>query len=359
MTDDRILGHLAQRFAVSEENLATEALTWLLRRSAAARAALVGLVRAIGVDVPDELTFIGQVGNPDTGRPDVVGLDASSQERLLIEAKFAAALTDQQPRGYLKRLPPDVDGILLVVAPTARLATLWVELLRAVPELAPAAPSPSAVPAAGVLSVKATAYTTLALVSWRSLVSRVLDALRTADEASLARDAEQLLALTETMDSVAFAPLRPGDLTTRTARQIAQLHPIIDSARRRIAADSLAAEPYGNRASHGRIFYGWYTQPDDQKDDLVRFPAPRLGQARPLSAVGASNGLNLLEQAASAPGAPRTTRGGSSWDVRGWRGIIPDPPDHPRVRRPGRGSRRSSFPVGKRDFEARRRCASR
>ena len=43
---------------MSEENLATEALTWLLRRSAAARAALVGLARTIGVDVPDELTFV-------------------------------------------------------------------------------------------------------------------------------------------------------------------------------------------------------------------------------------------------------------------------------------------------------------
>ena len=229
VTDDRILGHLAQRFAVSEENLATEALTWLLGRSAAARAALVGLARTIGVDVPDELRFVGQVGSPDTGRPDVVGLDASSRERLLIEAKFAAALTDQQPSGYLKRLPPDVDGMLLVVAPTVRLATLWVELLRAVPELAAIAPSPSAVPTGGVLSVKAGAHTTLALVSWRSLVSRVLDALRAADESLLARDAEQLLALTETMDSAAFAPLRPGDLDTRTARQIAQLHLIIDS----------------------------------------------------------------------------------------------------------------------------------
>ena len=257
VTDDRILGHLAQRFAVSEENLATEALTWLLGRSAAARTALVGLARTIGVDVPDELRFVGQVGSPDTGRPDVVGLDASSRERLLIEAKFAAALTPRQPSGYLRRLPPGVDGMLLVVAPTVRRATLWVELLRAVPELAAIAPSPSAVPTAGVLSVKAGASTMLALVSWRSLVSRVLDALRAADESLLARDAEQLLALTETMDSAAFAPLRPGDLNTRTARQIAQLHLIIDGARRRIAADSLVAEPYG-RSSHGRIFYGWY-----------------------------------------------------------------------------------------------------
>jgi hypothetical protein len=258
VTDDRILGHLAQRFAVSEENLATEALTWLLRRSSAARAALVGLARTAGADVPDELTFIGQVSSPGAGRPDVVGLDVSSRERLLIEAKFAAALTDQQPSGYLKRLKPDVDGVLLVVAPTVRLPALWVELLRAVPDLAAIAPSPSAVPTAGVLSVKAGIHATLALVSWRSLVSRVLDALRAADESSLARDAEQLLALTETMDSAAFVPLRPGDLDARAARQIAQLHLIIDAARRRIAADSLVAEPYGNRSSHGRIFYGWY-----------------------------------------------------------------------------------------------------
>lgn len=294
MTDDRILGHLAQRFAVSEENLATEALTWLLGRSAAARAALVGLARTIGVDVPDELRFVGQVGSPDTGRPDVVGLDSNSRERLLIEAKFAAALTDQQPRGYLKRLPPDIDGMLLVVAPTVRRATLWVELLRAVPELAAIAPSPSAVPTAGVLSVKAGASTTLALVSWRSLVSRVLDALRAADESLLARDAEQLLALTETMDSAAFAPLRPGDLDTRTARQIAQLHLVIDSA-----------PPYRREQPRRRALWQvvtWarflrlvHTQPEDQKDDLVWFPAPRLGLARPVSAVDASKGLHLLE----------------------------------------------------------------
>ena len=286
MTDDRILGHLAQRFAVSEENLATEALTWLFGRSAAARAALVGLARAIDVDVPDELTFIGQVGSPDTGRPDVVGRDASGQERLLIEAKFAAALTDHQPSGYLKRLPPDVDGMLLVVAPTVRLATLWVELLHAVPELAPTAPSPSAVPTAGVLSVKAAAHTTLALVSWRSLVSRVLDALRAADESLLARDAEQLLALTETMDSSAFAPLRPGDLATRTARQIAQLHLIIDAARRRIAVASPIAEPYG-RSSHGRIFYGWYMRSRTTKKAIWYGFLPRAWATHGLSPLWA------------------------------------------------------------------------
>ena len=148
--------------------------------------------------------------------------------------------------------------MLLVVAPTVRRATLWVELQRAVPELAPTAPSPSAVPDGWGIEREGRERTTLALVSWRSLVSRVLDALRSAEESLLASDAEQLLALTEAMDSAAFAPLRPGDLDMRAARQVGQLHLIIDAARSRIAADSSVAEPYGNRSSYGRIFYGWY-----------------------------------------------------------------------------------------------------
>lgn len=283
VTDDRILGHLAQRFAVSEENLATEALTWLLRRSSAASAALIGLALANGTDVPDKLTFIGQVSSPDTGRPDVVGLDVNNRERLLIEAKFAAALTDQQPNGYLKRLPPDVDGMLLVVAPTVRLPTLWVELLRAVPDLAVTAPSPSAVPTAGVLSVKTGAHATLALISWRGLVSRVLDGLRGADETSLAHDAEQLLALTEAMDSAAFAALRPGDLNARTARQIAQLERLIAAVRRRIAAESPVAEPYGNRSSHGRIFYGWWIRSQKTKKAIWYGFLPRAWARHPIS----------------------------------------------------------------------------
>ena len=86
-----------------------------------------------------------------------------------------------------------------------------------------------------------------------------LDALRAADESALAHDAEQLLALTEAMDSAAFIPLRVEDLSLRTARQIGYLHILIDAVRRRIAADDQSnAEPYGNKSSHGRIFYGWY-----------------------------------------------------------------------------------------------------
>jgi len=254
MTTNRVLGHLARRFAVSEENIATEALTWLLK-SPAARSALIGLARTTGTALPDDLTFIGQVGNPETGRPDIVGTDSQGRERLVIEAKFAAGLTPQQPNGYLERL--DAGGVLLVVAPNARRASLWVELLRAVPGVV--APAPSTVPTKGLLRLAINPTTTLALVDWRSLVGRVLDALSASGDAALARDAEQLLDLTEVMDDDTFVEVGPGDLTQRTGTQVAQLHLLIDPTYRTIVADPASlAKPYSSRTSHGRIFYGWY-----------------------------------------------------------------------------------------------------
>src|SRR5687768_5612239 len=98
-----------------------------------------GLAGVAGCELPSDLTYVGQVGAEGTGRPDLVGTDPDHVERLLVEAKFGAGLTEQQPGGYLQRLPADADGMLLVVAPSARLPTLWVELLRAVPELAASA----------------------------------------------------------------------------------------------------------------------------------------------------------------------------------------------------------------------------
>jgi len=168
---DHVLGYLARRFTVSEENLATEALTWLLRDPAANRA-LCFLARQWGADVPDGLNF---VGNPDTGRPDVVGTDGDHTERLLIEAKFAAGLTAQQPSGYLSRLGNTAPGMLLVVAPSTRLATLWSELLCATPELSTTAPSPSAPLAGAVLAHSIDAKRVLALTSWRHLASKFHD----------------------------------------------------------------------------------------------------------------------------------------------------------------------------------------
>ena len=62
-------------------------------------------------------------------RLDLVAYDAGGSERVLIEAKFWAGLTDNQPNTYLARLlRAGEPAVLLFVAPEQRLVTVWTEI---------------------------------------------------------------------------------------------------------------------------------------------------------------------------------------------------------------------------------------
>ena len=63
------LAHLSSYFARSEEDLATESLTFLLRTCPAASAGLRAYVKALGVELPGDLVFHSQVGDPETVGP--------------------------------------------------------------------------------------------------------------------------------------------------------------------------------------------------------------------------------------------------------------------------------------------------
>jgi hypothetical protein len=81
------------------------------------------------VELSPHLNYRSQVTDVETGQPDVVGTDPAGADQLVIEAKFWAGLTEKQPGGYVERLGVGKPGVVLVVAPAARLLTLWPELL--------------------------------------------------------------------------------------------------------------------------------------------------------------------------------------------------------------------------------------
>lgn len=122
-----VLGHLALAFAPSPENLATEALAYVLGRSRSARDTLSGLAWDLTSLPPTPLVFHTQAGRSDGSIPDLVGEDVYGNQHLVIEAKFWAGLTDRQPINYLDRLPTP-GGLVLVIAPERRFETLWPEL---------------------------------------------------------------------------------------------------------------------------------------------------------------------------------------------------------------------------------------
>ena len=221
-----LLGDLAYKFG-GAETTATEALGYILSRSDAAdaaRNALRDAIQAGGVDVGTIARAATEVEIEVEGkqaRVDLVGFDEGNAKRLLIEVKFWAGLTENQPNTYLKELLKNPNGkpsALLFVAPVLRQETLWPELLR----LAGAGGfSLTAVPSAvGVRSAAVNGGPhRLMLTSWLVLLGKLSAA--TGDPE---KEVRQLQGLCAQQDRAAFLPLRAGEMGPAFSKRATDLH---------------------------------------------------------------------------------------------------------------------------------------
>ena len=121
------------RLSGRTEEVSTETLGHILRSSEAARLALQDFFGIVNLDIGEIRKIRTQgIGWQGGGRPDMAGYDAGGKERLLIEAKFWADLTQHQPVTYLRRLPDNEPSGLLFVVPHSRIVEIWVALLNRV-----------------------------------------------------------------------------------------------------------------------------------------------------------------------------------------------------------------------------------
>src|ERR1035441_9513543 len=129
MKTNTVFSYIVQRrYSHDYENIATDALAFILESSEPARSGLMKLLRGIVPDLPS-LRFRTQHGE-DNARPDMEG-HADNMRRAFIENKFWAGLTENQPVHYLELLAANTEpSVLLVVVPAARQETVWRELLR-------------------------------------------------------------------------------------------------------------------------------------------------------------------------------------------------------------------------------------
>ena len=125
MTDrSTLLAHVALKLGVHPENIAVEALGYILSSSAPAVRALEDVLRTGGADVGRLSKVRTQASDEEGTRPDLAGYDDDRAERVLIEAKFWAGLTDPASR-IPQAFAADRPSALLFVAPAARSETLW------------------------------------------------------------------------------------------------------------------------------------------------------------------------------------------------------------------------------------------
>lgn len=197
-----VLSHIVEtRLSQEYENVATDALAFILKRSEAARQGLMNLLHVILPELPD-LQFRTQ-HSVENVRPDMWGFDGGSP-RVFIENKFWAGLTENQPVNYLQHLAEyEQPSLLLMVAPEARQDTIWHELTG---RLHKAGIDAEDRPTSNkeIRSVDTGDGRFMALTSWKAMLSYIEIEL---DDGSDARnDLNQVRGLCGAADIHAFSP---------------------------------------------------------------------------------------------------------------------------------------------------------
>ena len=247
-----LLAYLVPKWTRRVEDMATEALAFILNKDEACLRALNDLLRDEGFDEPIK-RIRTQVTDKDDSRPDMTGYDRLNGKRLLVEVKFWAALGQKQASGYFDQLDEDSLGVLLFIVPESRCETLRYEIGRLMDKARKKLDHIE--PFEGGWRTRIVGSDNrLMLVSWNLLLRRMADAV--PDDPSTASDIQQLRGLTRQQGDEAFQPIHTKELGPSLARRICQLNELIDDVivRGRDELEITTKHKQRRRAGPGQYF---------------------------------------------------------------------------------------------------------
>jgi hypothetical protein len=251
---ESLLGHYYSRIKGSQEDIASEGLAYILNRSPIASEAVRRMVKnECGIDLPD-LLFKTQVSGEKLERPDIIGFDEYAKERLIIEAKFWAALTANQPVEYLKRLSGE-NNALMFVCPALRVHLLWDELVRLI-QIANIEVSLDDKRQVASFSNNCCLF----IKTWDQVLSHVKESLLQGEDRSLVSDIDQIIGFCNKIDDIAFMPILQQDLSPSIGKRVYSYYLLVDkiiaTLKRKLDVNlsGLKASPqYGGYARYFRV----------------------------------------------------------------------------------------------------------
>lgn len=256
MTHKSMLAYIVPRFTNQVENVATDALLYMLRQYPLASRSLIAYVANLGISLSDDLIFDSQLGLAGGARPDLTGVDKEGDLVLAVESKFWATLTKNQPNAYLDLLAPDKAGMVLVIAPASRFPTLWEELVQrcadgdlAVKEISDHSPE--------YRCAEVGPQKLLCLASWESLLAYLKQEFLINDVTNGAHEVWQLQGLCERLDEEAFHPLRPENLQFSSDSQVEHFRRLVDDLISLLVKKGYASTK-GYRATPSADYYKRY-----------------------------------------------------------------------------------------------------
>lgn len=221
-----LLGAIIGKFTNQFENVATEGLAHILASNEIARKNLVKFLSSKSnmqgfenedFDISTQFTDGNDLSIPD------IALHFGNDRKLLMEVKFWAKLTKNQPLAYLQKLNAEKGEVLFFLVPKLRIPHLKNELVQKV-QLE-----------AEQLKYKIQndtlhfeRYAEIIIVSWEDLLLALYEG---SDSSTMhfKSDLDQLKQMIEKMLSPAFLPFEVGDFEFYTYRKNIQLIELIDA----------------------------------------------------------------------------------------------------------------------------------
>ncbi len=242
-----LLGQFYTRIRGSQEDIASEGLTYILQRSKAARVGINKMLKSdFSLDFED-LNYTTQNSGEKLERPDISGYDINGKEVLILEAKFWSSLTDNQPLEYLNRLTQ--NSALVFICPTLRVRTIFDEILKRVTNSQLIfSPNPE------THSITFQGNKHISVKTWDSVLATVRDHLVQSNETLLISDIDQIRGFCDTIDSNSFLPLQDDDLSPKNARRINSFYEllakVVDELRKRGILDTQGLTSTGQRRGY-------------------------------------------------------------------------------------------------------------
>lgn len=246
-----LLAHIASNLISEYENVANSSVAYLLNEYPQARAALKSILDVDEVPIH----YVTELSTTANGRPDVTGLEKNGQKTIIIEGKFWANLTPNQPNNYLRELAK--GGKLLFLSPDKRLSSLEVEVGKRLQEKS----------------------TKIYYSSWENFLDLIEKENSRNYDQRLTSDVDQMKDLCRKMDTEGMPPLSMSDLDPMNGRRATHFADVINECQSILKEWKHAnfsglqkqSKPYG----HGFYFrgfnfscflsfdsYNWYARPN-------------------------------------------------------------------------------------------------
>lgn len=223
-----LLAHLYSHIRGSQEDIATLSLQYLLSQSAALNEAFTSQVAMIlEINLGEMLKYSCQSVGENNERPDMSGVNNAGKEILLCEMKFYAALTPNQPTGYLDRLLLNDGTGLFFICPKSRKTVLWTKLKERCDGRKKELINSNCISVDGVR---------MGIVSWAEVLAQ-LNKVAALSAEEYQADIKQLEGYCAQLDTDAFTPFVSGELTSDNARKILRYYQVVDETYNLLYAD--------------------------------------------------------------------------------------------------------------------------